>query len=218
MRPRGSYLVVDGEFRLRDAGHEAPPGDCVLIAEPGTEVIERSIPLVQVAHLAEGDIAGKSEPVVCVPWTASLAFTLQLMIRKFNHVAVVVNEYGETMGIATYDDIMDTVISPESSRARRVLKREPVLEVAPSRYHVEGMTTLRYLSRRLNLDYEPDSDGLLTVAGMMHDELEHIPTVGDVCRWQGYVFKVIEVKRRGHLRAVVFPDPVPPPQPEEGTV
>ena len=126
------------------------------------------------------------------------------MTGRFSHVASVVNEYGESIGIVTYDDIMDTVLSAEPSRTRRVLNREPVLEVAPGKYHVEGMTTLRYLSRKLDFDYEPDSDGLLTVAGMLHEELEHLPANGNECEWMGFRFRVIDASRRGHLRVMVF--------------
>lgn len=203
MRPRGSYLAIEEAFRLSDVGHEPPPGDCVLIVEPGTENISAAIPLAHVAHLPERDLAAKTEPVVVVPWSARLATTLQEMTRKFCHVAVVVNEYGETVGIVTFDDIMDTIVTPEASRGRRILKREPILEIAPGKFHVEGITTLRYLARKLDVDHEPGSDGLLTVAGMMHDQLEHIPEVGDECEWHGYRFRVIDVMRRGQLRAVV---------------
>jgi CBS domain containing-hemolysin-like protein len=159
--------------------------------------------LLQFAHLPEETLKKKTEPVLFVPWTASLAYTLQQMTGSFSHVASVVNEYGENIGIVTYDDIMDTVLSAEPSRARRVLNREPVLEVAPGKYHVEGMTTLRYLARRLDVDYEPDSDGLLTVAGMVHEELEHLPENGDECDWLGFRFRVIDASRRGHLRVMV---------------
>jgi putative hemolysin len=206
MRPRGSYVTLDESCRLADFGREAPPGDCILLMESGSENLEGMLPLVQIAHLPEDELLRKTEPVLYVPWTANLAYTLQLMTRKFSHVASVVNEYGENIGIVTYDDIMDSVISPEPSRARRVLRREPVLEVAPGKYHVAGITTLRYLSRRLNLDFEPSGESPLTVAGLLHEEFERFPQVGDECIWEGFRFKVIDADRRGGLRAIVFRD------------
>ncbi|MFK7779229.1 MAG: transporter associated domain-containing protein, partial [Gimesia sp.] len=115
--------------------------------------------------------------------------------------ASVVDEYGETIGIATYDDIVDTMLSPEPSRAKRILQREPVSEVEPGVYHVEGITTFRYLCRKLQQDFELADDGLLTVAGMFHEQLERLPEVGDHCEWKGYRLEVIEVRRLGHLVA-----------------
>ncbi|MFH1301979.1 MAG: transporter associated domain-containing protein, partial [Planctomycetota bacterium] len=90
---------------------------------------------------------------------------------------------------------------PEPSRAKRILRREPVREVSPGVYHVEGITTLRYLCRKLQQDYEIADDGLLTVAGMFHEKLERIPEVGDLCDWQGFQLEVIEVRKLGHLIA-----------------
>jgi len=203
MRPRGSYVAIESPFSLSAVGHEPPPGDCVLLQEEGTEEISEAMLLLQFAHLPESALPRKTEPVIHVPWTASLAYTLQLMTGKFSHVASVVNEYGENIGIVTYDDIMDTVLSAEPSRARRVLNREPILEVAPGKYHVEGMTTLRYLARRLNLDYEPDTDGLLTVAGMLHEELEHLPQNGDECDCLGFRFRVIDATKQRQLRVMI---------------
>ncbi|MDG2388240.1 MAG: CNNM domain-containing protein [Planctomycetaceae bacterium] len=202
MRPRGSYVAIDPPFTLAAVGHESPPGDCVVLQEPGTEELNEAMLLLQFAHLPDDLLVQKTEPVIHVPWTASLAYTLHLMTGKFTHVASVVNEYGENIGIVTYDDIMDTVLSAEPSRARRVLKREPILEVAPGKFHVEGMTTLRYLSRRLDLNYDPEADGLLTVAGMLHEELEHLPRNGDECEWLGFRFRVIDASRR-QLRVMV---------------
>lgn len=216
MRPRGSYLTIDREFSLERAAGQTPSDALVVLTEPGTENVTAVLPLANIAHLPEADIPRKSEPVIVVPWSAPLSTTLQEMTRRFCHAAAVVNEYGESVGIVTYDDIMDTVITPEASRARRILKREPVLEVAPGKYHVEGITTLRYLAKRLDLDYEPDSDGLHTVAGLMHDELEHIPEVGDECIWKGFRFRVIGVQKRGQLRAVVSWDDTSRPAGEEG--
>jgi len=218
MRPRGSYVAVDPPFQLAVVGHEAPPGDCVLLEEEGSEEINEALMLLQFAHLPEETLKQKTEPVLFVPWTASLAYTLQQMMGSFSHVASIVNEYGENIGIVTYDDIMDTVLSAEPSRARRVLNREPVLEVAPGKYHVEGMTTLRYLARKLNFEYEPDSDGLLTVAGMLHEELEHLPQNGDECEWRGFRFRVIDASRRGYLRMMVSAAEQPAAsESEEGT-
>jgi CBS domain containing-hemolysin-like protein len=116
----------------------------------------------------------------------------------------VVNEYGETIGVVTYDDLIDTILGESPSRTRRVLRREPMLEVAPGRYHVDGMTTLRFLSERLGTEYEPTADGLLTVAGMLHEEFERLPLPGDECAWNGWTFRVIEVARRGRVRVMVF--------------
>ena len=78
-----------------------------------------------------------------------------------------------------------------------------MLEVAPGCYHAEGITPLRHLASRLGIEYEPDSDELVTLAGLLHEKLEHMPAVGDECTWHDFRIRVIEVSKRGRLRAML---------------
>ena len=64
-------------------------------------------------------------------------------------------------------------------------------------------TTLRYLCKRLAIEYEPASDGQITVAGMLHEELERIPVVGDECEWRGFKIRVIDLSERGQMRVMI---------------
>jgi len=141
--------------------------------------------------------------VIPVPWCARLAPVLQRMRDTFSSAACVVNEYGETVGILTHDDILDTILSPEPSRARRLLRREPVESIGAGRYEVQALTTLRYLSRRLALDYEPDPEQQVTVSGLLQEQLERVPVAGDECLWQGHRIRVIEASGRGPVRVLV---------------
>jgi len=118
-------------------------------------------------------------------------------------LASVVNEFGETIGIVTYDDIVDTILAPDPSRNRRLMRREPILEVAPDRFHVDGITSLRFLSQRLSIDYDADEEDSVTVTGLFHGELERIPELGDECHWRGLSLRVIETARRGQIRVLV---------------
>ena len=203
MRPRGTYDARPVPVHLGDLNGEVPPGDCLIVQGQGADEVDGAVPLADSSHVPDRNLEQAVEEVVHVPWSANLAYTLGLLRDRFCSVASVVNEYGETIGIVTYEDIIDTVLVPQPSRAKRVLRREPVLEIAPGRYHVEGITTLRYLSSRLGLEYEPEPGGQVTVSGMLNDRLEHIPVVGDECTWCGYRLRVFEVFRRGQLRVTV---------------
>jgi len=203
MRPRGTYIALPSPVRLADLKGRVPASDYLVIQQNGSDAVDRAVRLTNFSSIPTENLETAAEEVVHVPWCADLAYTLQLLRGRFCGLASVVNEYGETIGIVTYEDIVDTVMMPEPSRAKRLLRREPVLEIAPGRYHVEGITTLRYLSKRLNISFAPIVDGLVTVAGMLHDELEHLPNIGDECSWRGCRIKVIDVSRRGKLRVMV---------------
>ena len=203
MRPRGTYFAAKSPLSLSEFHGEVPPGDYVAIYAPETDEITGGVPLASFSHVPETRLEEAAEAVPYVPWCADLAYTLQLLREQFSGMGAVVNEYGETIGIVLAEDILDTVLMAQPSRARRLLEREPVLEVSPGRYHVEGITTLRYLCKRLGIEYDSDEEDFVTVAGMMHEELEHLPAVGDACSWRGYQVKVIEVIGRGRVRVML---------------
>lgn len=203
MRPRGTYLTFNMPVQLEDLTRITPETDYIILRKRDTETdeIERIISLTELSSFSEKMLNQKSKRVIHVPWCANLSDVYSRFQAEECHFASVVDEYGETIGIVSHDDIIDTLLSPEPSRAKRILRREPVREVAPGVYHVEGITTLRYLCRKLQQDYEIADDGLLTVAGMFHEKLEHIPEVGDICDWLDFELEVIEVRKLGHLIA-----------------
>jgi putative hemolysin len=203
MRPRGSYAALSPPIRAADLGNKTPPGDYVALVRPGSDDVEAAIALSSFPLMSADRLDEAAADVVHVPWCASLATVLTMLREQVADVASVVNEYGETIGIVTYDDLLDTVLIPEPDRSVRFLNREPVLEVAPGTYHVEGITPLRHLCSKLGMEYEPESDELVTLAGLLHEKLEHIPTVGDESTWRGYRIRVIEVLKRGRLRAAL---------------
>jgi Mg2+/Co2+ transporter CorB len=161
MRPRGTLTVQTAPVSLADLNGQVPAGDYLLITGGGGEEIEGAVPLAELAEIPQAHLERAAEEVVHIPWCATLAYTLAVMRARYASVATVVNEYGDTMGIVTYEDIIDTLLVSEPSRARRILHREPVVQVGPGRYEVEGITSLRFLCKRLGLQYEPDSDSLV---------------------------------------------------------
>lgn len=201
MRPRGTYGVLYPPVRLADLRGRAPVVDYILIGRHGETDIDRAVRLTAAAALTDDNLEAIAEEVLHVPWCANLAYTLQLFRDRDRKLAAVVNEYGEDVGIITYEDVIDTIFTPVPSRARRMLNREPIEEVAPGEWRIEGITTLRYFCRWMGVEFEPTTDGMVTIAGMLHEELEHIPEVGDECVWRDFRFRVSEVLPGGAIRA-----------------
>lgn len=203
MRPRGNYTTWKPPVHLADIEGRLLQTDYLYLRDEGPDEIAAAVRLSSMSSIDARHIERAAEPVIHVPWCATLADALEQMRDELASVAVVVNEYGETIGVVNYEDILDTVLAPQPSRARRLLRREPVLEVAPGRYHVDGITSLRYLAQRLGADYEPTVDGLTTVSGLLHDELERLPVVGDRITWHGWDIEVIDADRKGKVRVMV---------------
>ena len=202
MRPRGTWVTLPLPIHLDDLDSRALETGFVVVGGD-REIVESIIPLDHRVSLPTRHLERLAEEVIPVPWCARLAPVLQRMRDTFSGAACVVNEYGEAVGIITHDDILDTILSPEPSRARRLLRREPVEEIGEGRFEVEALTTLRYLSRRLELDFEPDPEDQITVSGLLQEQLERVPVVGDECHWQGHRIRVIEASGRGPVKVLI---------------
>ena len=197
MRPRRWLKTQRPPVALADLGGELPPSGYVFVTEPDSDELAAAIPLMRMAYIPETHLEFHAEKVVYVPWSASVATAMDTMRGKDRRVAAVINELGETIGALTFDDILDTIFSPQASRSSRLLQREPILQVGPNTWHVVGMTTLRRLAAALDVELPPSKS--VTVAGVVQELLERLPTAGDRCTWGPLEFHVLEVSERGQL-------------------
>ena len=119
------------------------------------------------------------------------------MQRLRREVAVVVNEFGETIGILTFADILATVFHDNPSRSDRLLDREPIQQVGDDVWHVTGMTSLRRLGRYFHTALP--ATGSVTVGGVIQDLLQRLAVEGDEVDWGPFHFRVLKAPQRGQL-------------------
>ena len=197
MRPRTQFMSFRPPVALSDLEGRLPPSGYLLVTEPESDEVAAAIALRDLASVPAEHLESHAEAVVYVPWCTSVAQTLEAMRRGERRVAAVVNELGETIGILTFDDILDAVFSETPTRSEWLLKRAPIRQHAPGVWHVTGMTSLRRLTRHFELP-RPAAKSV-TVAGVIQEVLERLPTQGDVCRWGPFQLKVIDMPDHGQL-------------------
>ncbi|MBN1590244.1 MAG: DUF21 domain-containing protein [Pirellulales bacterium] len=197
MRPRTQFTAFRPPVSLADLEGRMTPSGYLLITEPDNDEVASAIDLGNLSSVPTEHLEYHAEPVVCVPWCATVAAVLEAMRQRDRRVAAVVNELGETIGVLTFDDILDTIFTRSSSRSQRLLKRVPIRREAPGVWHVTGMTSLRRLTRRFNVPRPPSKS--ITVGGVIQEVLERFPQPGDVCRWGPFQFRVLDVPDRGPL-------------------
>jgi CBS domain containing-hemolysin-like protein len=197
MRPRTQFRTFRPPVALADLGGEVPPSGYLLITEPDSEEVSSAIHMKELFDVPQERLEHHSEPVICVPWCSTVANALQLMKRKGRQVAAVVNEYGETIGILTFEDILDTIFTYSPSRSKLLLDEKPIHDLAEGMWLVAGVTALRRLSRYLELELPPSKS--VTVAGVIQEQLGHLAHNGDTCDWGPFHLKVLEAPQRGHM-------------------
>ena len=197
MRPRIQFLSFRPPVSLSDLKGRIPPSGYLLVTEPDSDEVAAAIALRTLSNIPTEHLEHHADTVVYVPWSTTAAGTLEAMQRQDRQVAAVVNEFGETIGILTFDDIVDTIFSRTPSRSQRLFERVPIRQVAPDTWQVTGMTSLWRLVR--HFDVQRPASKSVTVAGVVQEMLERLPQTGDQCRWGPFRLKVIDVPERGQL-------------------
>ena len=131
------------------------------------------------------------DPVV-VPESVPLPKVLRTFQDSRRHLAFVVDEYGSVEGIATLEDVLEEIvgdIDDESDRPTR-----DIVSRADGSLFVAASVDLRKLASELGAQWAPE-DEVATIGGLVTEELERIPVVGDSIDWNGYHITVLRADR-----------------------
>ncbi len=197
MRPRTQFTSFSPPVSLEDLEGRMTPSGYLLVTEQDSEEIASSIFLEGVATLPDQHLEHLAEPVLYVPWCTTVADVLEKMKSRDREVAAVLNEFGETIGILTLDDMLDTIFSYAPSRSKRIFDRNPIHYISRGKYLVSGMTSIKRLARQMKLELPATTN--VTVSGVIQESLQRLASVGDECSWGPFHFRVIEMPSRGNM-------------------
>jgi len=196
MRPRTQFVMYRPPVSLADL-KKLPPSGYLLISETDSSEIERAIRLDNQFELPEKNIERFGEPVLYLPWCSTVADAFEKMSYRSKEVTVVVNEFGDTIGILTIEDILEAVFSYSPSRSRRLLDMNPITQVSENVWDVAGMMSIRRLGKKLELEL-PTTD-CVTIGGVVQDELQRLVKEGDHCQWGPLEMQVLEAPQRSNM-------------------
>jgi len=124
---------------------------------------------------------------------------LENMQRSKKHMAIVVDEYGNTAGIVTLDDILREIVGDIPDEKKN---HEEIEKIAESRYKLSGNTSIEELKELLELEDEEILEKVDTVAGLMMALMKKIPKEGESVRYKDYKLTV-EKKDGNRITSVI---------------
>jgi Mg2+/Co2+ transporter CorB len=143
------------------------------------------------------DIMSIATPPWFVPDTTPLYEQLKAFRRRQTPIALVVDEYGEVMGLVTLEDILEEIvgdITDEHDVAITGVRPQPDGSV-----NVDGGVPIRDLNRAMDW-HLPDAEAT-TVAGLVIHEARSIPEPGQSFTFHGFRFRVLR-KSRNRITAL----------------
>ena len=129
-----------------------------------------------------------------VPDSTSLKDQLAAFQARKAHIAMVVDEYGEVMGLVTLEDIIEEIVG-QIADEHDDTPDSGIRPQTDGRFMVDGAVTVRDLNRHLDWDL-PDEEAT-TIAGLVIHEAQTIPEPGQAFTFHGYRFEIVKkVKNR----------------------
>ena len=129
-----------------------------------------------------------------IPDTQSLDVLFHAMQKKKIHMAVAIDEYGQTAGLVTMEDILEEIVG-DIQDEYDAEEEDIILEESGS-YLVKGTTNLEDLAEALEMEIEEEDFD--TLNGLMISELDHIPEESEraTVYSHGLQMDILEVKNK----------------------
>ena len=142
---------------------------------------------------AEVRLAQIMHEVLVVPESKSALELLRDFKQNRRHLAIVVDEYGSTVGLVTAEDAIEQLAGELEDEFDA--PSHPVLGSAGGAVLMDGSVNLRDLETQLHWSL-PRDDGVETLAGFVLARLGHIPQTGESVVYEDRRLTVVEMDAR----------------------
>jgi putative hemolysin len=148
-----------------------------------------------------------AHPAIFVPEHQHIDDLLAVFRREGEHLALVVDEYGQTSGLLTLEDVLEELVG-EIEDEYDVPEEPSMVRREDGSWLVEGKEAYERVREKVGLPAVPPAEhGLYTsLAGLVLARLGHIPTVGETLRVGAFVFEVVDMDGRRIDRLLIRPE------------
>lgn len=120
------------------------------------------------------NLEGMRKPVF-IPETRNIDDIFKEMQSEKNHMEIVVDEYGQTVGLLTMEDILEEIVG--NIMDEYDVEETNIIQESDRTYLIKGMTTLKELEDKLSLHFEQEDYD--TLNGLLISELDRIPEANE---------------------------------------
>lgn len=153
----------------------------------------KNLLLCQLSDAKKFDLKDILKPVTFVPESKRLDILLKEFRRTRNHMAIVVDEYGNTSGFVTIEDIIEQVVGDIEDEFD-IDGDVHIKKHSDKKYILKAQMPIESFNEYFSTDFETDECD--TIGGMMLKKLAHMPQKGEKIQVGNYHFKVISADSR----------------------
>jgi len=147
-------------------------------------------------------------PALFVPENKKIDDLLKDLQQQKLHIAVVLDEFGGTVGIITLEDILEQIVGEIWDEHDEV--NQEIEIKSENEYIVLGNTNINKLYEALDVEYDEEEETFVIVNGLVMSQLGKVPSLHDNFDYKGYHFDVISMdnKRVEKVRITKLPEEI----------
>ncbi|KZE28866.1 putative hemolysin [Crenobacter luteus] len=152
--------------------------------------------LNQVLNGQPVDLTALLKPALYVPTTISPMQLMEQFKITRNHIALVVDEYGELEGLVTMNDVLETIVGDLPTEALN--DDDEAVEREDGSWLIDGMMSLDKFRDLFDIEDSlpgEDSGNIHTLGGFVMFQLGRIPAVADRFEWDDIAFEVMDMDK-----------------------
>lgn len=134
---------------------------------------------------------------VFVPESKRLNVLLKDFKSSHNHMAIVVDEYGNAAGLVTIEDVLEQIVG-EIEDEHDINEGAPIFKRSPTDYTLKAHIPIDEFNQYFNSTFPEDEFD--TIGGLVINAIGHLPAPGESIDLERFRFKVLRAdSRRVHL-------------------
>lgn len=142
------------------------------------------------------------QPAYFIPAGTPVSLQLHLFQENKERMGLVVDEYGEVLGMITPEDILEELIGEFTSHAPNASFSTAFENLQDQSITVDGSMDLRDLNKRYKIDFP--LDGPRTLNGLILEQLQDIPETGLSVKVGDIVIEILQVADKQVRTAKLF--------------
>ena len=201
MIPRPQVVFVDKEEKPQDflpriikSSHSRFP---VINAEndkiEGILLAKDLLPFLSSGNLDDFELSEFIRPALLIPESKKLNVLLDELRAGRNHMAIVLDEYGDVTGIVTIEDVLEEIVGEiedeHDKDAGTMIKK-----IAEDEYLVSALTPIDILNE--NFDSKLSDKDFDTLGGIVMHHFARFPKPNDAINIEGWRFVINSLERR----------------------
>jgi magnesium and cobalt transporter len=140
------------------------------------------------------DVRDMLRPVVFIPESKRLNVLLKDFRSNRNHIAIVVDEYGDVAGMVTIEDVLEQIVGDIEDEHDFDEVEDNIVQTPSGHYRVKAITEIDDFNERLGAELsDEDYD---TIGGLVLHEFGRLPKRGESVVTAGFEFTVLRADSR----------------------